>query len=135
MKYCVAAVLLTASWAVQAGSTNADASVTYNIALQNEYGVERQTVTLPVGGALYRLNMAGGVVEIDPPGPGDERSLVKLFTDNAAAPVLLHTTHIETSAEKPLEIAYTMCGRQVRFQSPTPEKLEKCPGVAGAASH
>jgi len=110
--------------------TNSNASVTYNIAVQNEYGVEKRTVTLPMGGGPHELKMTRGVVQILPPSPSNNLSVIKFFKDSAANHVPIHTASINDSSGKPLQIAYTMCGQTLRFQSPAPEKLEKCPTVA-----
>lgn len=110
--------------------TSSNVSVIYNIALQNEYGIEKQTVTLPTGDKAHEIKMVGGIVQITPPNPSNNLSVIKFFKDSAAIPVPMHTASIDTPSGKSLEIAYTLCGQTLRFQSPAPEKLEKCPTVA-----
>jgi hypothetical protein len=62
MKYSVSALLLFASLSAHAEPANVDASVTYDIAVQNESGVDKEIVAVPVGGAIRELKMVGGVV-------------------------------------------------------------------------
>ena len=102
MKYGVATLILAATLSAQAAPTESTAAMTYNIALQNEFGLEKQTVTVPMGGEVRELTMAGGVVQIRSPGPTDGRSLVKFFANKDARRVLLHTVNVAASSQKPL---------------------------------
>ena len=133
MKYGISVLLLTAAFSAHAEPTSVSAPMTYNIAVQNEFGVDKQTVAAPIGGETRELKLAGGVVQITPPATVDGSSVIKFFVANSAKPVLMHTANITSSSEKPLEIAYTLCGQSLRFQSPAPEKLEKCPAVASVS--
>jgi hypothetical protein len=135
MKYSVSALLLLASLSAYAEPANVNASVTYNIAVQNESGVDKQTVAVPVGGAVRELKMVGGVVQINPPAMAGGRSVIKFFSGSGATPVLMHTATITSSPEKPIQIAYTLCGQLLRYQSPAPDKLERCPAVASDNVH
>lgn len=135
MKYGIPFLLLTAALSVHAEPTNVTGSMTYNIALQNEFGVDKQTVTVPISGETRELKMVGGVVQISPPSTAGGQSVIKFSTDHGAEALLMHTANITSSSEKPLEIAYTICGKTLRFQSPAPAKLEKCPTVASLSEH
>ena len=130
MKYGISVLLLIATLSAHAEPADVNASVTYNIALQNEFGVDKQTVAVPLGGEIGELKMVGGVVQISAPTIAGGQSVIKFFSGNGAEQVLMHTANITSFPEKPIQIAYTLCGQSLRYQSPAPEKLEKCPAAA-----
>jgi hypothetical protein len=107
-----------------------NASRMYSVTLQSEYGIEKQTVIVPVGGETREQKMAGGIVQITPPKQASDQSVFKFFANSGASPTLMHTASVTTPSDKPLTIAYTICGQSVRFESPAPEKLENCSTVA-----
>lgn len=126
MKSVLHAALIVSVLSSQAAMAGAKGSVTYEVALQNAHGVERRSVTLAPGGQPHRLSMAGGIVELTPPGRHADRAVIRLFSDDAAHPVLLHTASIGGMSSAPLRLAYTVCGKSVRFESPAPEQLAPC---------
>lgn len=126
MKYALNAALLVSALSSHAAMAGANGAVTYEVALQNTHGVDRQSVTLAAGAQPRRLAMTGGIVEVTPPGQRDDRTVIRLFSDDAAHPALLHTASIGGKPGAPLHLAYTVCGKSVRFESPAPERLAPC---------
>ncbi|SFU52876.1 hypothetical protein SAMN05216552_1004164 [Pseudoduganella namucuonensis] len=101
----------------------------YSIALRNDHGVETQALSLPVGGDTRQLKLVGGVVEVTPPAKAGGISVIKLFADGKPGR-LLHTARISRPDGQPVRVAYSLCGGQVGYQSPAPDKLDGC--AAGA---
>jgi hypothetical protein len=133
MKYGISVLLLSATLSAQAGPADVNASMTYNITLQNQVGIDQQTVAATIGSETRELKMVGGVVQISPPTATGGQSVIRFYAANGADRVLMHTANITSASGKPLRIAYTLCGQSLRFQSPAPEKLETCPAVAGVS--
>jgi hypothetical protein len=71
--------------------------------------------------------MMAGDVEIVSPADESGQSVIRLYAKGTRT--LLHTARIGPRAE-PIHVAYTVCGKSVMFQSPTPEKLRGCEQVA-----
>lgn len=135
MKFGISILLLLASLSAQDEALASDASMSYKIAFQNEVGLDQQTVRLAIGAGPLELTMAGAAVQISPPNTADGPSVLKFFSVKGDQRVLLHTAKVRTPSESPLDVAYTLCGESLRFLSPAPARLEKCPDIAKQPSN
>lgn len=124
MKSLVVTMMLLAgigsAWAQSA------AEVKYDITVQNEVRQQSKVVILPVGGEARALAMAGGIVQIEPPAAEGGASTIKLLTADKPNPALLHTARIELPQGSSVTVAYSLCNGAVKYESPRPEKLQKC---------
>lgn len=121
--FFVSAALLSC---IGAASAQATSEVAYDITVQNEAGHQSQLVVLPVGGDARTLVMQGAAVRIEPPAAEGGASTIKLFATHASQPSLLHAARIHLRDGEPVKVAYSVCGGKVKYESPNPEKLQKC---------
>jgi hypothetical protein len=100
-------------------------SVTYDITIQDDSGVETRTISVPNGGAVQRLKIVTGLVEIHPPASDKGAVLLKLYIPKDGKPFLAHTATIAEQHE--IKVAYSLCDGTVTFHSPKPVHLTMCP--------
>jgi hypothetical protein len=105
-----------------------DASSTYDITVQDNSGIERQTLVIPFGGEVQRLKMAAGFIEIQPATSGEGAARLKLYVQKNGEPFLVHSAEI--SDLKKVKVAYSLCDGEVTFYSPRPANLAKCSPAA-----
>src|SRR5262245_7243113 len=99
-------------------------SVTYQISVQNEYGVETAQRVFPSDGKLHTWPMVGAIVEITTPSDTSAVMELRLYADMAERK-LLHTARLSGNAP-PVRVAYSLCDGQVTFMSPAPTLTGPC---------
>lgn len=104
------------------------ASSIYDITVQDDSGVERQTLIIPFGGEVQQLKMADGFIEIQPATSGEGAARLKLYVQKNGEPFLAHFAEI--SDLKEVKVAYSLCDGIVTFYSPRPANLAKCSSAA-----
>jgi hypothetical protein len=118
------AALGVALFCAAAGS-QAKAPVRFDITLQDESGIETHILSGVMGSETQRLDMAAGIVEIQPPATDAEPAVLKLYAKQNGKLALLHTARIMGQNEA--RIGYLLCGATVTYYSPKPDQLGVCP--------
>lgn len=107
---------------------------TYEVTLIDAFGTETQSLSVPAGTPMRVVDMVGGYVEIAPAKSASAPSALSFYANVRGMPALLHSAKIVASPEKPVQVAYLLCGAAVTYYSPRPAKLPKCDASTVTAS-
>lgn len=101
-------------------------TLTYEVTVRGELGMETQSLSLPAGTQPRIVDMGSGLLEVAPARSVGEPSAFSFYLNKSAAPVLMHSAKVVASAEKPVQVLYLVCGSAVTYYSPRPAQLPRC---------
>lgn len=127
---CPQFAIAASTEAITTGKIVSGDKLTYEVTLVDSVRSETQSLSLPAGGSPKILDMAGGFLEIAPPRSASGASGVSLYLNVGGKPVMLHNAQIVAAPEKPIQVAYLVCGAAVTYYSPRPAKMPKCASAA-----